>query len=75
VVQPQRSGKDEEEDSQIAFLGYYRGGPGAPPEEQPLSLAAAVAAEGGGRKKRVRKPKGEGAPAGKSRRSRAPRNH
>jgi uncharacterized protein (TIGR00288 family) len=74
AAEPQRKSEDSsEEDSQIAFLGYYRGLPGQPDEDPTLSLAAAVAAEAGGRKKRVRKPKPEGAPS-KPRRSRPPRD-
>ncbi len=57
--------KPEEEDSQIAVLGFYRRSPDAPPtaEEESLSLAEAVVAEAGNHgKRRGRKPKAPGAP-------------
>ncbi len=56
---------NEEEDSQIAVLGFYRRSPDAPPtaEEESLSLAEAVVAEAGNHvKRRGRKPKAPGAP-------------
>jgi uncharacterized protein (TIGR00288 family) len=59
--------KSDEDDSQIALLGFFRGLPGEPTGEEPLSLTDAVVAELGGKrgKKRApRKPKPDGpAPA------------
>lgn len=73
---PRRRSEKEEEDSQIAVLGFYRGMPGAvnPAEqEESLSLADAVVAEAGSHgQRRGRKPKLNGAP--KTPRKRKPRS-
>ncbi len=75
-VRPARRTAEEEEDSQIAVLGFYRGAPGSS-EEESLSLAAAVVAEAGNHgQRRGRKPKANGSSNGapaKAPRKRKPR--
>ncbi len=76
TLHPPRTREAEEEDSQIAVLGFYRGAPGSS-EEESLSLAAAVVAEAGNHgQRRGRKPKqlNGGSPAPKTPRKRKPRS-